>query len=153
MIVKNFLKTAVLGVAFCSVFGISNSISMDNNAKIIEACKQQLRDIFYPIPEYSTEGRDGLVDLRFTRCDADLINVEKQAEKLRNQALSNITHVINIALYETLDITDLDILKKNIKILEKIKHARVNSTESSNAVLNHSQEIIDAVYNIYINTH
>ena len=153
MTVKNFLKTAVLGVAFCSVVGISNSISMDNNAQIIEVYKQQLRNIFYPIPEYSTEGRDVYVDLRLTRSDADLINVEKQAEKLRNQALSNITHVINIALYETLDITDLDILKDNIKILKTIKHARANSRRSSNAVLNHSQEIIDAVYNIYINTH
>ena len=31
MTVKNFLKTAVLGIAFCSVLGMNNSMAADNN--------------------------------------------------------------------------------------------------------------------------
>lgn len=51
MTVKDFLKTTVLCIACCSVFGISSSIAMDNNAQInknnpIEVYKQQITRYF-----------------------------------------------------------------------------------------------------------
>ena len=151
MTVKNFLKTAVLGIAFCSVLGMNNSsIAMDNNNILQqnEQYKQILRDIINPL-RIDTEFCG---DLRPTKSyGMDFSEIQRQPDKLSENALQSIIRVIHRAIDDELDSEDLDILNDSIKKLKTVKHSYVNHQYDSETILVHSETIIDAVTNRYKN--
>ena len=61
--------------------------------------------------------------------------------------------IIHKALDDELDSEDLDILKNDIAMLSKVEPGTAKYERDSQVVLHNSQTIINAVTNIYKNTH
>ncbi len=160
MTVKNLLKTAVLGIAFCSVFEVNHSVAMNNNNQYnednsIEVYKQQLRDIFYKVYSYNDEGDPGfslLVRMPLWACNG---YIDPRTDEPIKAVFSKITHIINKALYNKLDAIDLDILKDSINVVKSnitTSYHDSNYERDCNIISKNANKIINAVSKIYYST-
>ncbi len=157
MIIKNFLKTAVLGIAFCSVFCMSSSIAMDNNSQLnkdnlIEIYRQQLRDIFYEVYSYDSEGRDFKVDTMAKKSLGYNMNINPETDDKIKSTLLRIKYIINKALYKRLDSTDYSNVRKYISIVQaniNTKYYNKNYEHDCQIISKNSDNIINAVSQIY----
>ena len=149
MTIKNFLKTAVLGIAFCSVFGINGGMASPGIS---------LQDIFDKLSAYHNTDYNNPIDLSLKPQNSqsnlkldNKNNFPPLQEDLEIDVLAkllSITEIIEKALKSNVIDNDLSNLIEDINYFEMQDIPQCEYTDDINFIVQHRDTIIEEVQKI-----
>ena len=134
MIIRNFLKTAVLGIAFCSVFGMSNGIAAQN---------VQFQDILNELAIYHHEV---LNDLQVMKMPTT-VNIDRELDNFLKDKLLEIIDIMERTINNNVNEQDFTNLVNNFEILQNTSCHNTNYAFDIPCLLRYSAQIIQEVQN------